>query len=370
MPYCQECGSYIGPDTHNCGSCGNKLIDVEITSVSQLKTDPESDQGEVRNDALQSLDTSILTGPTVPTQEETIQGPELSEKKPDSSSNTSAFKENPSEFIHQEGISVNPHWNQIDSHLGRGLIKPVAIENCMDGYHFRYDQPPSQINRQGQQDDKPVEFRFSGEFNLSDGADKVDETNEVIEINENEEELSQGLEDATGVVLEKEEPEIAPEQITVPGPEIGTAMEDKNFTEDKKDNENLVQDGEAPVEDISIQEDDLSPEIDAVPENPQDKEVEILWKARRSWYGMPLKEEYRVTADSLVIMDDSGQVLKEIEWGSVSRIELRQNWLSKCLNIGNLELIGVNSNLLFVLEGIDHPERLQKMLVETISPKV
>lgn len=363
MPYCQECGSYIDPDTNNCGSCGNKLIDVELTSVSQSEANSESEQLEADGNVLQSSDTVSPTGPTAPVQEEITKEPELLEKNPDESSNTStvsALKESPSGFIPQEGISVSPHWNQIDSHLGRGLIKPVAIENCMDGYHFKYDEPPCQIIKPEQQKDKPIEFRFTGEFNPGDEAGKVVETNEVVEKNEVEE-VGQEHSDATGVEPEKDGPEVAPEQIAEPGSDLGTVTEDNNLTADNQDKEIPVQDGEALVEDFGFQENDLTPGVDAEPEN--------FWKGHRSWYGLTLKEEYRVTAQSLVVINDSGRVLKEIEWQSVSWIELKQNWLSKWLNIGNLELIGVNAQPLFILEGIDHPEQLQKMLVENIGLK-
>lgn len=373
MSYCQECGSYIEPNMNNCGSCGNKLIDVELTGVSPSEASLEGNQQEAPGNALQSSDTLSPTEPTVPAQEGSIQKPEVFDGKLDESSNTSTlsvFKESPSKFSPQEGISVGSHWNQMDSHLGKGLIKPVAIENCMDGYHFRYDEPPCQITKPEPQKEKAVEFRFSAESNLSDEAGKVVGTNEAVEINE--EEVSQEHPNTNGVEPEKDEPEVVPEQIAEPGQEIETTAkeEDNNPTEDTQDEGISVREGEAPVAEVSLQENNLPSEVDAEPETSHDTKPEIIWKGHRSWYGLALKEEYRVTAQSLVIMNDSGQVLKEIEWRFVSQIELKQNWLSKWLNIGNLDIIGTNSELLITLEGVEDPEQLQKMLVETVCFKV
>ncbi len=361
MPYCQECGSYLEQDANTCSSCGNKLIDLLQTGATPFKGETGANLVESAGnvtpplDALEkSQDTDGAPEDAVETikeQGQLVRGPEFNE----------VFTENPSEFISQEGISIGSHWNQAQSHLGKGLIKPVTIENCMDGYHFKYDEPPRQITKPEPHQENIVEFRFSGEPEPSEDFEKVQGPDD-------EEKVNPEILDVTGVKLEQEEPQVEAEPIVGPESEGESNLEDNLEGHDPiKDEQEEI----TPVEEGGLPEDDLIPGIDDLgPEIHTVTEQEILWEGHRSWYGLTLKEEYRITDQSVVLVSDVGQILKEVEWRSVSKIELKQNWLSKFLNIGNLELTDINSEPLLILEGIDHPERLQKNLVEMISPKV
>ena len=37
------------------------------------------------------------------------------------------------------------HRTQFETHLGKGLIKPVAVESSIDGFHFKYDEALRQL---------------------------------------------------------------------------------------------------------------------------------------------------------------------------------------------------------------------------------
>lgn len=353
MPYCQECGSYLEQDINICGSCGNKLVDVFLDNASSPK-------GETEGEPLNTTDNTPSHLSIVEKSQEKAGVPESaieSDKEPQPSAGrglNSAFNGIQSEFIPQEGIGFGSHWNQVESHLGKGLIKPVAIENCMDGYHFKYDEPPRQITRPEPQQEKVVEFRFSGESEPSEEDKGIQEAIEA-------EKANQEISDAAGGDLNQDELQTETEQNIKP-----EAENDSERTEPVEDNPDQA----TPVEENILPEDDLVPEIGAPePEIRAAAEPEILWEGRRSWYGLTLKEGYRITDQSLMLLCD-GQILKEIEWRSVSEITLKQNWLAKLLNIGNLEVMGTISEPLLILEGIDHPEQLQKTLVEMVPPKV
>jgi hypothetical protein len=360
MSYCQECGSYLERDADTCSSCGNKLIDhhqtgdaqceenMEVKSESDGINTPPSDNPD------KSQDTTVISEQAVDTVKEQEQSTRAAES-------STIFNPGPSEFISQEGISAGSHWNQIDSHLGRGLIKPVAIENCMDGYHFKYDEPPRQITKPEPQQENVVEFRFSGESQSNEEAEEGEGS-----MTTEEEQVNQEILDIGGVELDREGPKVEAEPAE---PQVESEIKPERDWEDN-DSIKEYQEIKAPVEEVVLPEEDPISEIDgSEPEIHVSAEPVILWEGRRTWYGLALKEEYRITDQSAMLLRD-GHLLREIQWRSVSEIGLKQNWLTKFLNIGNLEIIGVNSEPLLIMEGIDHPERLQKTLVEMISPKV
>ena len=353
MPYCQECGSYLEQDINTCSSCGNKLVDVLPDKASPAKEETESESLKTDEDTLSPSNFAEKSQEIAESPEGAIE----SSKEHQPSSNpepNSAFNGIQTEFKPQEGIGLGSHWNHIESHLGKGLIKPVAIENCLDGYHFKYDEAPRQIIRPEPQQEKVVEFRFSGEPEPTEEAKEIQEAVEV-------EKANQEISDAAEGDLNQDELQAETEQVG----KLGTDS-DSELSDPVEDNPEQA----APVEENGLLEDDLVPEISAPePEIRAAVEPEILWEGHRSWYGLALKERYRITDQSLMLLCD-GQILKEIEWRSVSEIVLKQNWLAKLLYIGNLEIMGAISEPLLILEGIDHPEELQKTLVEMVSSKV
>lgn len=353
MPYCQECGSYIEQDINICGSCGNKLVDVLPDKASLAKGETESESLKTDEDTPSSSNIAEKSQETAGVPEGAIESAKEHQPLTSRESN-SAFNGIQSEFKPQEGIGLGSHWNHVDSHLGKGLIKPVAIENCMDGYHFKYDEPPRQITRPEPQQEKVVEFRFSGE---PEPSEEVKEIQEDVEA----EKANQEVSEVAGGDLNQDELHGETEQVVKL-----EAERDSERTEPVEDNP----EPSTPVEENGLPEDGLVPEIDVPePEIRAAAEPEILWEGHRSWYGLALKERYRITDQSLMLLCD-GQILKEIEWRSVSEIVLKQNWLAKLLYIGNLEIMGAISEPLLILEGIDHPEELQKTLVEMVSSKV
>jgi len=347
MPYCQECGSHFEEDMNICSSCGNKLSEVEDTHLFQPRADTEVAPSEAESTPAPPLETLGEVEYTSIYPEEKISESEL--KKIAETNVDSVFEKSPVEFIHQEGLSIGSHRNQVESHLGKGLIKPVAIENSMDGFHFKYDEPPRQINKVEPQKEKIIEFRVSGE------------TEPIVKAKEDKEEekVLQDISDSVEAGFKKDEKAIEPEEI------VESQSEPESRPEDN------YQDEVVTVEEGSLPENKLISEIvNPEPEIRSDIEPEILWKGNRTWNGLKLKEEYRITDQSAILLSGDGQKLKEVEWRLVSGISLKQNWLSKLLGIGNLEIIGLYFEPLFILEGIDHPELIQKILAERMNFKV
>lgn len=348
MPYCQECGSHFEQDINTCSSCGNKLSEVEESNLFQPRADTEVASLEADSIPIQPLEILDEAEYTSICPEEKLNESEQLKKIAETNVN-SILGSNSVEFIHQEGVSIGSHRNQVESHLRKGLIKPVTIENCMDGFHFKYDEPQRQINKVEPQNEKVIEFRVSGE------------TEPIVKAKEDKEEekVLQDISDSVKADIKKDDKAIEPEEI------VESKSESESNSEEYHDDEVV------PVEEGSLLEKELISDIvNPEPEIRSDIELDILWKGFRTWNGLKLKEEYQITDQSAILLNGIGQKLKEVEWRSVTKISLKQNWFSKLLGIGNLEIIGLDTEPLLILEGIDHPEDIQKMLVERVESKV
>lgn len=366
MSYCQECGSYLEEDTSVCGSCGSKLNLIWETRGSTIGN--QSTPKENAADDLQTTPIEFRNG--MEQQEVAVDGygkDQPQEPKGvdqiDGSGADELFEESKAELVHRESFNYGSHRSQAESHLGKGLIKPVEIENCMDGFHFRYDQPQRQINKVETQNEKLVEFRVSGEAQSSNISAPIGESesqseaeNLLIESNESIENTNQVKDFKTETVTVQVEPEVKFEPESYPGDSGGEAI-------------NSVEETQVGA-DITLEERSESEEPEIEPELPSDNRPEILWEGRRSWNGLPLRETYQITDRSIVILNGSGVKFKEFEWSLPVVVGVKQNWLAKLLNIGNLEISGSDFDPTFVLEGIENPEQLRKTLVEILEAKV
>lgn len=352
MPYCQDCGSHFENEAGVCKSCGAEITVNSGTNLSTVKkdimTEPLEDSKDIitpekgLEDDLELPATSLIDEVSK-TSDVT---PEI--VKPN---NNPVFEKIMDDFMRQESLSLGTHRNQIESHLGKGLIKPVAIENCMDGYHFKYDEPPRQINKAEPQNEKIVEFRVSGEPELG----IVDKEIEEIKSETDESEAKV----VTTEIDLKEDNQVAPELETVVEvgtEEVGFDVAETDFLQDEAEVTHEQEIDFETVEGDSELVEVISPEV--------------VWEGRRTWYGLPLNEFYQLTDQGVIVLKKDGSKFNEVAWSAVSEIRLNQNWLAKLLNIGNLVVIGLNSEPLLNLEGIDNPEGIRERLVKILGSKI
>jgi hypothetical protein len=352
MPYCQDCGSHFENEAGACKSCGAEIIvdggTDPSTTKNDLRAEPLEDTGDIitpekgQEDDLEQPATSLM-------DEVSKIADEAAEiMKPN---NNQVFEKIMDEFMRQESLSLGTHRNQIESHLGKGLIKPVVIENCMDGYHFKYDEPPRQINKADPQNEKVVEFRVSGEPELGIVNKEIEDVK--IETDESEAKV------ATTEIDLKEDNQVATELHT----EAEAGLEEVG--PDVVETNSLQNEAEVTYE----QETDFET-VEGDPELSEVISPEIIWEGRRTCYGLPLNEFYRLTDQGAIVLKEDGSKFNEVVWEAVSEIRLNQNWLARLLNIGNLVIIGLNSEPLLNLEGIENPERIRERLVKILDSKI
>lgn len=347
MPYCQDCGSYFESESGACKSCGAEITVNDGTNSSTVKdfrTEPLEDAGDITNP--EKGPKKDLEQPTPSMDEES----KISDDAFIKPNDNPVFEKIMDDFIRQESY-LGTHRNQIESHLGKGLIKPVAIENCMDGYHFKYDEPPRQINKADPQNEKDVEFRVSGEGELGIESKEIDEVK--IETDESEAKV------VTDEIDLKEDNQAAFE----PDTEAETGLKDVGF--EVAETNSPQDEAEAILEQKA--------DFETVEGDPEPSEVitpEVVWEGRRTWYGLPLNELYRLTNRSAIVLKEDGSKFNEVVWEAVSEIRLNQNRLAKLLNIGNLVIIGLNSEPLLILEGIENPEGIRERLVKILGSKI
>jgi hypothetical protein len=352
MPYCQDCGSHFENEAGACKSCGAEIPvnggTNHSTAEKNIGNEPLKDAGDIttpkkgRGDDPKQPATSLM-------DEATKASDEASETM--KSNNNPVFEKIMDDFMRQESLSLGTHRNQIESHLGKGLIKPVAIENCMDGYHFKYDEPPRQINKADPQNEKVVEFRVSGEPELGNVNKEIDEVK--VETNESE------AKDITVEIELKEDNQVAlePDREAEAGPEeVSPDVAETNFLQDEAE--------VTPEQETNSEADEGDPELVEV------ISPEVVWEGRRTWYGLPLNEFYRLTDQGAIVLKEDDSKFKEVVWETVSEIRINQNWLTRLLNLGNLVITGLNSEPLLVLEGIENPERIRERLVEILGSKI
>lgn len=329
MPYCSECGIHYPEEETTCRSCGH-LLNPENSSTENA-TPVAEPAGEV------SL-TKAVTGGA-----ETF---------------NSRFQE--------------------ESQLGKGLIKPFAVETEVDGTHFKYDKPPRSFSRAEVRKDITAEYRVTA----SDPDPKLqEELPEVVspEWNDhwNEEYTEEtvaepdlksiGLDEADiETPCEPAEPETAEAPASqLPLDETDLADQSVSGRPESEGSEA----GEA-VEEPFV----LDVDMDFQPEEPElepAEEIETLWEGRRTVLGIPRSTYYRITNRSVLLNDYQTRRVAELELQLISGAELKRSWLDKLFGVGDL-MFKVKEMPApgFCLTGIPNPEKVLHLLEDLIRSKV
>lgn len=141
MAYCSGCGSRYQEGDKVCKSCGLEL---------EYDIDPNP-KGKVNPVAIKKERTNKMTKkkPTRKKKTNPILNPELTGKVPENILSEAAPSQ-PEETISPETLAQRQLQSKIispssaslnDIHLGKGIIKPKAVEVGLDGFHFKYEEP-------------------------------------------------------------------------------------------------------------------------------------------------------------------------------------------------------------------------------------
>lgn len=234
--------------------------------------------------------------------------------------------------------------SNMESQLGKGLIKPHSVEFGIDGFHFKYDKPLRNFPKIENSKDKVVEFRVtcpepgsevSSEESIevaksvSTEVTKVTEAEKTVEV-----EISNYTDETIEQPLEKE---------------TGPAGEELS--------------GEFPeVQLESVRNDAPEPELEIT------RDTEILWEDTKRWLGIPMAIQYRISNESLQIIETSKRKFSEIDLILISEVKLKQSWLDKLFGTGDL-LISVKHlpETGLVLVGIRNSESVRRLITNLIN---
>jgi hypothetical protein len=375
MPYCPECGIHYLQPNSTCVSCGRDLSEASNSPDPQSETFGKSE---------------------APVPNETV-------------------------------IDFGEFRPQVDSHLGKGLVKPQSVEVGMDGFHFKYDQPPQKFVKSEALKDKIVEFRVtapeeppaqflakeaaapeepSGQFELETAGPEeesgqfygretpepekspepsfVEETAGPLEVKEQVltgepasetapvESPAPEKPEASGNVVPPEtmaEPKNPVEPDRVAKPETKTPQEvepvaETEVVEEETETEYPLADDEQPYAEPMDEADLELPE----PELKGLEEPETLWEGKGSWYGFGAKTQYRLTNQSVVIVEPYSYRFTEFELALISNVKLSRNWLMKLLGIGDISM-SVNGlpEPGLTLKGIREPEKVKRLIEDLVN---
>ncbi|HPT87893.1 MAG TPA: hypothetical protein PL004_08580 [Bacillota bacterium] len=291
-----------------------------------------------------------------------------------------------------------------DNHLGKGLIKPTSVQVAIDGYHFSYEKPtPRLAKAESFMKETIVEKRMAdSEFdflgmssamnqpvtgkqepeNIIEGTEGTSESHRLFEEGpvegntraENEMMLDT-IEDE--MVQEKEEDSVDPvctetEEPTLQGEEqLGLEGEfpAESLPEEPPISGDDTLDSE-PVSEPNLSEDlfsDTEPVLG--PEPVQTVETTFL-AGRQTWFGVPLPSLYRITNMGIVLIDSSNRS-RQIPWGVVAEVRMKQSMLAKILGIGNIEfLLEEGGSSPVIIEGVMKPKEVLKKIEELMNREV
>jgi hypothetical protein len=268
-----------------------------------------------------------------------------------------------------------------ESQLGKGLIKPCSVELEIDGFHFKYDKPVRNFVRPENMKEKVVEFRVTCP---DPGSGPGTHAGEVVESFQTPKETVFEEVSQADTVSQEVGAEVS-QQITdgvqnfMPEDAVKTETADSTVEPENQNinplNENMesVPDAEMWVAgDIVDGPEDGTLETRFMPnfEMPE-PELEtsedrvILWEDSRHWLGIPLANQYRISNGTLQIIDRLARKFSEVDLVLISEVRLRQSWLDKLLNTGDLTIFVKHlPDTGLKLSGVRNPEKVRRLIEE------
>jgi hypothetical protein len=150
MPYCPGCGSRYQEDDRVCKSCGMELNpDVPPTTKAKVQSNTPRQTTKPRRKkrpnssrktkfTAENQSVKAPSVPTAPVETAKVNNSiEVAETKVTAESPPT--EELLEKRLHVEMVTHMPDLYEI--HLGKGIIKPKAVEVGLDGFHFKYESP-------------------------------------------------------------------------------------------------------------------------------------------------------------------------------------------------------------------------------------
>ncbi len=342
MPYCPECGTHYEDMDPVCPSCGRDFPEL----------DPELEDRYPINETV--LESEIPIEPSV------VESINMKEDEIPIEYPSTLPEETPADVV------SSPRFNG-ESHLGKGVIKPQAVEQSIDGYHFKYDVPQRNFVKAEPIKGVPQEYRVTSpdpEVPLEELQTKEnDSMDKAISEKASDEKAPVETDIQIDPVVEERKEELvteikSEEAEPVDDHQDSPAEDIREITETEPIN------GSEETEKIELEDTEVMPTpVLPEPEITEEPNPEIMWEGRRTWLKFPLGNIYRISEHSLIVFGRENQKLLEINLDLIISIYLKQSWFAMLLGIGNLELkIRDFPAPQILLEGIDEPHKVKHLL--------
>jgi hypothetical protein len=181
MPYCSGCGSRYHEGDSVCKSCGFELVyDIDPKSAVKHPVGVAKDKiltgGERKTTGSRRKKKPENTGkPVLSSPSHEVKEVEEPQRQMGASSPAPPLE---SRCLEAEVI---PHPGAYtDIHLGKGIIKPKWVEVGLDGFHFKYEEPPvSSKKAEPIVKDRSADYRISNPVFDRQSASETTPSNEV-----------------------------------------------------------------------------------------------------------------------------------------------------------------------------------------------
>ncbi len=354
MAYCSDCGVYYTGVEDICPSCGNH--------VSQKRKPEAGSLPEVGTEV-----PIIIDGKDFPSGNNAEGNTDLTNRK----DNFQKQNITQNDKMNSESNQSEVIYFQNESQLGKGIIKPQKVEMAVDGVHFKYETPPHSFMKEGPIKEKPKEYRVTS----ADMELKSPDGNCLEKTFREKQPLPQATEQgkADAGINERKPSEEKPEAQAARETKIEQEEQARTLPDELKESGTPVANEKAEATLESIIKELIPEPVIPEPELPENHDNIIyddgtIWEGAQSWFKIPLGDFYKVTSRSLMIFDKHHYKLFDVSLSLITEITVKQSWLGKLMNIGDL-LISIPEFAAqkVVLGGISDPYKVKNMIEERLK---
>ncbi len=255
-----------------------------------------------------------------------------------------------------------------DGHMGKGLIRPQVVAVESDGYHFRYDEPKTNVVKMEQTPEQTVEFRVTGEQMEKLKAEQFPmEVEAVVDTPpETDPSLAEALLADSAVDADTgEAPEVA-ETVAVP------PLDDAIFEPVVVNLDELLEGspepmGEAGSEPERESEIELIEELEPENETPL-PEPELTLEPQSTPEPLPVmlwdaKPKFEITSKTVSVFGHYGQVAERLDLNQVRRIALERSFWGLLFGFSTLKFFTANpAEPALVIKGVKRAGEIRALI--------